>query len=316
MREASISSFRRAPRTEFKMPETPALRIGNQSALSAPTLLRPFEYAVESGFDAFEWLPDRNGSGAGWDESSLDRDAREYIKRTARAHDIRLSVHAPWTANPLDPQAQPILLRQIDLARDIGAAVLNIHLYTESGMDAYVRAIAPILKRLSESDIKLAGGEYPAHDPQALQRTVWQDSGIADRRDGRSGHVPGYWTCQFMPGYPQRLSAVFRHARFRDAHHSSSSPRELGRPGQSFDAVHGTRGTGRQRHRRLTQTSLGTALFRLRDSRTMARAGVSAEPGTRQAETDATADLHPFRAGPAARGRAARIPGRRRSLHR
>ena len=148
MRRAGIMSSRRAPRTEFKMPETPALRIGNQSALSAPTLLRPFEYAVENGFDAFEWFPDRNSFGAGWDESSLDRDAREYIKRTARAHEIRLSVHAPWTANPLDPQAQPILLRQIDLAADIGAAILNIHLYTENGMDAYARAIAPILKRL------------------------------------------------------------------------------------------------------------------------------------------------------------------------
>ena len=165
MRRAGIMSSRRAPRTEFKMPETPALRIGNQSALSAPTLLRPFEYAVENGFDAFEWFPDRNSSGAGWDESSLDRDAREYIKRTARAHDIRLSVHAPWAANPLNPKAQPILLRQIDLAADIGAAILNIHLYTENGMDAYARAIAPILKRLSESDIKLAVENTPLTPP-------------------------------------------------------------------------------------------------------------------------------------------------------
>jgi endonuclease IV len=114
------------------MAENATFRIGNQSALSAPTLMRPFEYAVENGFNAFEWFPDRNSSGAGWDEGSLDRNTREYIRNTARAHDIRLSVHAPWTANPLDPEAQSVLLRQIDFARDIGATVLNIHLYTES----------------------------------------------------------------------------------------------------------------------------------------------------------------------------------------
>jgi len=34
-------------------------------AFSALTI--PFEYAVESGFNAFEWFPDKKESGEGWD---------------------------------------------------------------------------------------------------------------------------------------------------------------------------------------------------------------------------------------------------------
>ena len=42
------------------------IRIGNQTAFSALTPLEPFEYAVQNGFTAFEWFPDKKETGEGW----------------------------------------------------------------------------------------------------------------------------------------------------------------------------------------------------------------------------------------------------------
>src|SRR2546428_4759982 len=114
------------------MPDSFRLRIGNQSAFSAASILQPFEYAVQNGFEAFEWFPDKKPWGAGWDENDLDPAARAYIRDRAKDHHIRLSVHARWQANPLQGAAWPLLLKDVELADDIGAALLNIHLYTEA----------------------------------------------------------------------------------------------------------------------------------------------------------------------------------------
>jgi phosphoglucan,water dikinase len=127
--------------------------------------MQPFEYAIENGFGAFEWFPDRSDSGAGWDETSLDREARDLIKETAVHRNIRLSVHAPWQANPLTPGTYAVLLRQLDFARDIGACILNIHLYVESGIEAYVDAISPLITHLAGADIKLSIENTPLTTP-------------------------------------------------------------------------------------------------------------------------------------------------------
>ena len=131
-------------------------RIGNQTAICAPTPMEPFEFALQSGFDAFEWFPDKNAAGAGWSETDLDQDARRSICNAARKHGIRLSVHAPWTANPLNPQAVPLLLQSLEFAQDVGAELLNIHLYAEQGIEAYVAAIAPLMARLPEAGLALS----------------------------------------------------------------------------------------------------------------------------------------------------------------
>lgn len=132
------------------------IRIGNQTAFSAATPFAPFEYAVASGFDAFEWFPDKKPWGAGWDETDLTAEKRREIRDTARARGMRLSVHARWTANPLDPAARSILVRDLELARDLGAAVLNIHLYPEHGLVAYVNSIGWLLGRLADAGMQLA----------------------------------------------------------------------------------------------------------------------------------------------------------------
>jgi hypothetical protein len=65
------------------------IRIGNQTSFAAGNVMEPFEYAVENGFDAFEWFPDQKTSGEGWSENDLSEETRVFIRDTAVAEDIR-----------------------------------------------------------------------------------------------------------------------------------------------------------------------------------------------------------------------------------
>ena len=142
------------------------IRIGNQTAFSAKTPVEPFEYAVENGFDAFDWFPNKNEAGAGWDEKDLDARARQLIKETAQAHDIRLSVHPPWWLNPLRPGDFDRLGESLEFARDIGASLLNIHLYVEEGVTNYIEALIPLLRKLDGDAIRLSIENTPLTGPE------------------------------------------------------------------------------------------------------------------------------------------------------
>lgn len=148
------------------MSKTARVRIGNQTAFSASTVTKPFEYAVANGFDAFDWFHDKKESGEGWTISDISKEARVIIRDTALAHDIRLSVHAPWQSNPLRPDARELLLKDIEFAQDIGASLLNIHLYTDEGIASYVQAIIPLMKRLAQIRIKLSIENTPVTKPE------------------------------------------------------------------------------------------------------------------------------------------------------
>ncbi len=146
------------------------IRIGNQTAFSASYTTEPFEYAVETGFDAFEWFPDRHENGGGWDEESLDTDTRRYIRDTAAKYDIALSVHAPLDADPITPEKRERLYKTIEFAGDIGATLLNIHLNASNGIDAYVKAIMPIMKDLADNDMGLSIENTPLTGPEEFNK--------------------------------------------------------------------------------------------------------------------------------------------------
>ncbi|MBI4689414.1 MAG: TIM barrel protein, partial [Nitrospirae bacterium] len=131
------------------------IRIGNQTSFSASPITLPFEYAVTMGFDAFEWFPDKR-SGSGWTEDDLSQDTRSQIKKTAFEHDIKLSVHTVWPSNLLEPESDKSLSKTIAFAQDIGASLLNIHLHKDAGIEAYGKAIIPLIERLADIDIKLS----------------------------------------------------------------------------------------------------------------------------------------------------------------
>jgi sugar phosphate isomerase/epimerase len=156
--------------------EPPRIRIGNQTAWSAPALMAPFEYAVAIGFDAFEWFPDKKNGRLGWNSADLSAAARADIRNTAQAKGVRLSVHADGAAHPLDPAAFPILLRDLELAEALGARLLNLHLYAEAGVNAYAGSVVPLLHRAAAGGLQVAIENTPETTPQHFNElfAAWQ----------------------------------------------------------------------------------------------------------------------------------------------
>ncbi len=141
------------------------IAIGNQTAAAAPDFLDPFEFALTSGFDAFEWFPDKQPSGAGWDESDLTSVLRAQVRRSARAHRVSLSVHARWTASALEPEGYAVLLKDLELAEALGATLLNLHLYTGAGMAAFAQALLPLVQCATDAGLRIAIENTPETTP-------------------------------------------------------------------------------------------------------------------------------------------------------
>lgn len=139
------------------------LRIGNQTAHSASSMLEPFEFALANGFTAFEFFPDRGPMDAGgWDEREVDAAARQAVRRRAEAQDVMLTVHAPLDFNPLRNPEDGRLYSTIEFAHAIGAPLVNLHLDARDGAEHFVRALRPALVLTAAAGLKLA-----------VENTVW-----------------------------------------------------------------------------------------------------------------------------------------------
>ncbi len=171
-------SSRPKPKREPKF----SLRIGNQTSFAA-SVLEPFEFAVANGFTAFEFFPDRGYSGiGGWDEGDVSGDTRQSISRTARVHQMELTVHAPLTFNPAVNADDASLGHTIEFAHDLGATLVNLHLDTSRGVEHFVEALGPTLRLTAEAGLKLA-----------IENTVWtgpQDFNHCFAELRRHGEVP------------------------------------------------------------------------------------------------------------------------------
>jgi sugar phosphate isomerase/epimerase len=140
--------------------------IGNQTARSAARPLDPFDYAVQEGFDAFEWFLDAQGTRGGWAEVDLNGEERRELRRRAREHDIRLSVHAPWWIDPVEASGYEQLLRCLDFTLDVGAANLNLHLVRKHGIEAFVRALDPFVRGLIDLPLQVSIENVPDTGPE------------------------------------------------------------------------------------------------------------------------------------------------------
>jgi len=139
------------------------IRIGNQTAYSARSVMEPFEFAVQQGFTAFEFFPDRGpASMGGWAEPDLDDSARRWIRQTAADHDIELTVHAPLEFNPARDSESAHLHGTVALAQDIGATLINLHLDVSSGAGAFVESLRQTRLLTARAKLKLA-----------IENTVW-----------------------------------------------------------------------------------------------------------------------------------------------
>lgn len=147
------------------MPDGYAFFIGNQTAFSAP-VVEPFAFAVQHHFDAFEFFPDGGPNGRGWSARDVSADERARFRATAAERGMRLSVHAALESHLCDKGTWPGLMRDVDLARDLGARVLNLHLGAGNpeGCAAAALALVEILRPLGimlalENTVRVAPDE-------------------------------------------------------------------------------------------------------------------------------------------------------------
>jgi sugar phosphate isomerase/epimerase len=154
---------------------TQRIRIGNQTAISSADRMEPFEFALRHDFDAFEWFADkkvnRDGSATGWDEPDMDGPTRAWIRDTGKTRDVRFTVHAPWQANPLHAEGIELLLRSVDFARDIGADLVNLHLYMDDGPRGYARSLEPVLRSTAGAGLRLSIENTPQTTPMDFNQT-------------------------------------------------------------------------------------------------------------------------------------------------
>jgi sugar phosphate isomerase/epimerase len=138
------------------------VRIGNQTSGHAPPR-DAYQFALRNGFDAFEWFSDPGRFG--WCEDQEDAAARGLLCREASGCGMVFSVHAPVGADPVTPQGAQAVRRSITFAGDIGAAVVNLHLFTRHGARRFAESLGPLLEAARAAGARLSLENTPETSP-------------------------------------------------------------------------------------------------------------------------------------------------------
>jgi len=101
----------------------------------------------------------------------MEAPTRSEIRRLGAAHDVFFSVHAPWQANPLDSDGIPLLIRSVEFARDIGAGLVNLHLYMDDGAKGFVEALEPVLRHAAAAGVRISLENTPQTTPEDFNAT-------------------------------------------------------------------------------------------------------------------------------------------------
>ena len=141
---------------------TAGIRIGNQTNCHVPARL-PYEFAVGHGFDAFEWFSDKGRWG--WCEDDMPPAERAELRRTAQQHGILFSVHVPVAADPTTPSGAEAIRRSIRFGGDVGAGVVNLHLFPEHGAKPFAEALRPLLEVARSTGVRLCLENTPQTSP-------------------------------------------------------------------------------------------------------------------------------------------------------
>ncbi len=138
------------------------VRIGNQTSIHAPAMV-PWDYAIAEGFDAFEWFSDRGRNG--WCEDDTPHSKRLEIAQICAKHDLRCSVHAPYMADPVTPLGAEMILKSILFAADIGAGVVNIHLFPQHPARRFADSLRPLVEVAAKSNVRISLENTPECSP-------------------------------------------------------------------------------------------------------------------------------------------------------
>ncbi|WP_420266368.1 sugar phosphate isomerase/epimerase family protein [Candidatus Magnetominusculus dajiuhuensis] len=132
------------------------VRIGNQTAFTAQPYELPFDFALNNGFDAFEWFSDKKSWGQGWDIGDATTQDRRRIREESLKRGLALSVHCPAHADPLSDGFSDVFFKHVEFACDVGASNINIHLFTEHGLENYLKSLLPLIDITAKARITLS----------------------------------------------------------------------------------------------------------------------------------------------------------------
>jgi sugar phosphate isomerase/epimerase len=139
-----------------------SIRVGNQTNYHvAPRL--PYEFAVRQGFDAFEWFSDKGRSG--WCEDDTPTTERAELRRVSQSHGLLFSVHAPYAADPTTQRGAEAILKSIRFGGDVGAGVINLHLFPEHKARPFAESLGPLLEAARAIGVRLSLENTPQTAP-------------------------------------------------------------------------------------------------------------------------------------------------------
>jgi sugar phosphate isomerase/epimerase len=141
------------------------IRIGNQTNCHHPHI-DPYQFALASGFDAFEWFSDRGRHG--WCEDDTPTHTRTEWRKAAADGDLRYSVHAPYYADPVTPDGEAMIRTSIRFAADIGAGIVNFHLFPNHPARQYAECVMPLAAESASLGVKLSLENTPETGPDHI----------------------------------------------------------------------------------------------------------------------------------------------------
>jgi sugar phosphate isomerase/epimerase len=139
------------------------IRIGNQTTCHDSASV-PYQFALRNGFDVFEWFSDKGPSG--WCEDDMSPRERDEIRRQGLAADLLFSVHAPHAADPTTRDGAAAIVRSIRFAGDVGAAVVNLHLFPTPSPGQFAEALATLLEPARQAGVRLTIENTPQTSPE------------------------------------------------------------------------------------------------------------------------------------------------------
>jgi sugar phosphate isomerase/epimerase len=139
-----------------------SIRVGNQTNCHVPARL-PYDFAVRHGFDAFEWFSDKGR--AGWCEGDMGASERAEVLRASKANGMLFSVHVPVVADPATRSGAEAIRESIRFGGDVGAGVVNIHLFSERGARPFAESLGPLLELARAANLRLALENTPETSP-------------------------------------------------------------------------------------------------------------------------------------------------------
>jgi sugar phosphate isomerase/epimerase len=159
------------------------IRIGNQTSAHVVARL-PYDFARHHGFDAFEWFSDRGQ--AGWCETDTSSAERAELSKVAESGGVWFSIHAPHMADPTTPDGAAAIRRSIQFGGEIGARVVNFHLFPQHNARPYAESLIPLVKEATLAGLQLSLENTPATSPDHINAVFGVLSGIAGT-EGRIG---------------------------------------------------------------------------------------------------------------------------------